>query len=217
MEDKVTIKGCVETEIVSNVQGNKVFEITRTVVSEESKDFEEIVLISLYPTSNGSRIDSMDLSNHHLMQHLAEMKVRKVHLLFLIADVSDGRKNCQQLFCDTENLKYIEAKLKEYSGCKLVYNCGTAMSKNSVMQEIKKKLWTIVRNVRPNEQVYQIGCKGMSEEENYHVLYLGVKFSSLLWQLLPYKVPVYEQPVKKSDGGRKQQPKIEASVKKGGK
>ena len=217
MKDRVTIKGCVETEIVSNVQGNRVFEITRTVVNEESKDFEEIVLISLYPTSNGSRTDSMDLSNHHLMQHLAEMKVRKVHLLFLNADVSEGRKNCQQLSYDTENLKYIEEKLKEYSGCRLVYNCGTAMSKNTVMQEIKKKLWTVVKNVRPNEQVYQIGWKGMSEEENYHVLYLGVKFNSMVWQLLPYKIPVYEQSVQKSDGGKKQKTKIEVSVKKGGK
>ena len=138
MKDLVESKGSITTTIVSNKTGSNVYEIIREFTNVSEGQTEEVILFTLYPTT--ADVNQLDLSAYHFNAHMEDMNIKVAHWLFLFSKVTNARMSIKDIEVDEKNLEYIRQTLKKHKSAKVVIGWGSAMSKNSVVNDTKCKI-----------------------------------------------------------------------------
>lgn len=176
--------GTLTTKVVADDSKTHVFEICR----EFDSDGAEIILITLYPTL--TEPNTFDLSSIHLMNHAADegMMLSKVHFVFLFSKVVGAKLSTRGLKVDEPNMQYLRELISKLPKAKIIISFGSSMHNCPAVIESKVELFKMIKELRPKDALWQIGCEGM-EEEAPHILFAGIRYGSQTWGLRHYIVP----------------------------
>lgn len=176
--------GTLKTTIVAD--GERVYEICREF--DNVDDGEEVILLTLYPTL--TEPNSFDLSSMHLMNHASDknFNLKKIHFVFLFSKVVKAKLSTRGLTVDEENLNYLRDIISRLPDAKIIIAFGSSMEKCPATIESKVKLFSMIRELRPDGALWQITAENI-EEECPHILFMGIRFNHLAWSLRHYIVP----------------------------
>ena len=179
-----TLEGTLKTTIIASDDQKHVYEICR----EFDCEGEEVILLTLYPTL--VEPNTFDLSSIHLMNHASDegLKFKKVHFLFLFSKVGGAKLSTKGLKVDEENLDYLREIISKLPDARIVIAVGSSMQKAPAVIASKVKFMKMVKELRPNDALWQIGAEGL-EEESPHILFCGIRYNHLEWFLRHYVVP----------------------------
>jgi len=211
MSDFVVQKGSMETTIISNESGTRVYEICREL-SGAMDGHEECILITLYPTLND--VGKLDQCTYHFLNHAKDMGVTKVRSLYLFSRVVSARMSTRGLEVDEENMAYVEEVLKSCKDAKVVIGWGSSMKTSKAANLSKERIVELFRKYRKGENLYQIGAEGIICEDNYHPLYMGICCDNLPWRLITYTFTGGEESEQEKKNVKKS---VRKPTKKGGK
>lgn len=182
----ITESGTMTTTIVANEDKNKVFEICRDCSDGECAEWEEVVLLTLYPTTN--EVQRFDLSTMHMVNHLEELGLKKVHFLYLFGKVCSARLSTRGIVVDEENLSYVEQALQKYKNARVIIGWGNSMSKSATAISAKKRILAMMDS-REDNRLWQLGGKSLGITDNMHPLFMGIRYGNVKWELKPFEIP----------------------------
>ena len=182
----ITESGIMTTTIVANEDKTKVFEICRDCSVGNCAVDEEAVLVTLYPTCN--EVQRLDLSTMHMINHLEELGLKKLHFLYLFGKVCSARLSTRGIVADEENLSYVEKALVNYKNAKVIIGWGTSMGKSATAISARKRVLAMVDS-REDSRLWQLGGKGLGATENMHLLFMGIRYGNVKWELKPFEIP----------------------------
>lgn len=180
----VTVTGKMEVTITASDDKSKVYEICWDCSDGICSETEEALLITLHPTTNKVQID---LCTQHLLRHLEELGLKKLHLLYLFSRVCPVRPSVKGLTLEEQNFSYVEQALQKYKNAKLIIGWGNSLYKNLTAIAAKKKILALA--LREDKQLWQLGCKEEDATENMHPLFMGIRYSNSIWHLKHYEIP----------------------------
>lgn len=182
--DLIELNGSINTKVICNETKTRVYEIIR----EFDYQGDEILLITLYPTISSPYM--LDLSTMHMINHAGGsfLKWSKIHFLFLFSTVAGAKLSTRNLTVDEDNLDYIRKVIQENASSKIVISYGASMDKCPAAIKSKVELFKIIKELRPDEALWQISAYGM-EEEAPHILFAGIRYGTESWSLSHYVIP----------------------------
>ena len=178
------LEGTLKTTVVADDEQMHVYEICR----EFDTDGDEVILLTLYPTL--VEPNTFDLSSVHLMNHASDggLMFKKVRFVFLYSKVANSKLSTKGLAVDEDNLNYLREIIGKLPDAKIVIAFGSSMEKCPAVIESKVKLFKMIKELRPNDALWQISADGL-EEESPHILFCGIRFNNQSWSLWHYVIP----------------------------
>ena len=178
------LEGTLKTTVIADDEQKHVYEICR----EFDTDGDEVILLTLYPTL--VEPNTFDLSSIHLMNHASDegLKLKKINFVFLFSKVVDAKLSTKGLTVDEENLNYLREIISKLPDAKIIIAFGSSMEKCPAVIESKVKLFKMIKELRPNDAMWQISADGL-EEESPHILFCGIRFNNQPWSLRHYVIP----------------------------
>ena len=176
--------GTLTTRIVSDESKEHVYEICR----EFDTPGGEIILITLYPTL--VEPNTFDLSSMHLMNHAGDegLRLQKVHFVFLFSKVVNAKLSTRGLKMDETNMRYLREIITRLPNAKIIISFGSSMEKCPAVIESKVELFKMIKELRPQDALWQISTEGMDEDAP-HILFCGIRYGNQQWSLRHYVVP----------------------------
>jgi len=176
--------GTLKTTVVSDESKTHVYEICR----EFDTEGEEVILLTLYPTLTAP--NNFDISSVHLINHASdeELRLKKVHFVFLFSKVVGAKLSTRGLAVDEENMKYLREIIDKLPNAKIIISFGSSMAKCPAVIESKVELFKVIKELRPKDALWQISTEDMDEEAP-HILYCGIRFNHQQWSLRHYVIP----------------------------
>lgn len=182
----ITESGTMTTTVVASEDKTKVFEICRDCSDGNCIKGEEAVLLTLYPTTK--EVQRVDLSTMHMINHLEELGLKKVHFLYLFSKVCSSRLSTRGIVVDEENLSYVEEALQKYKNAKVIVGLGNSMQKSATAISAKKRILAMTDS-REDNRLWQLGGKGLGITDNMHPLFMGIRYGNVKWELKPFEIP----------------------------
>ena len=178
------ITGTLKTTIIADDSKDHVYRIIR----EFDTDGDEAILLTLYPTL--TEPNTFDLSSMHLMNHASDegMNLKKVHFVYLFSKVVHSKLSTKGLTVDEENMNYLRDIISQLKDAKIIIAYGSSMEKCQAVIESKVRIFRMIKELRPDDALWQIGADGL-EEESPHILFCGIRCHNIPWKLRHYVVP----------------------------
>ena len=184
--DLVTVSGKMEVTITASSDRTKVYEICWDCSDDGNcAETEEALMITLHPTTNKVQID---LCTQHILRHLEELGLKKLHLLYLFSNVCPVRPSVKELTLEDDNFAFLGQALQNYKNAKLIIGWGSSMSNCATAISAKKRILEMMTS-REDKQLWQLGCKEEGATENMHPLFMGIRYSNSKWLLKHYEIP----------------------------
>ena len=183
-----TTKAITETTIIASKDTKHTYEVIKELHNVEG---ETAVIILMYPTRTKENINSDDSTLNHLVNHMQEMKLKKVRIINLFSEVVNGKLSAKGLTVDSENMAYIESVLsdKSFQDCKFIIAWGTSMSTSHACQESKREVLQMFKKYCPKGKAFQISTSDERIEVEFpHPLFLGIRGKKSKWKLEEIKI-----------------------------
>ena len=189
----------IRTKIVSSDDLQHTFSVTKTLEGAEGKDG---IIIQLNPTITAEETTEMDNTTMHLLNHMQELGFRSVEMINLFSKVCKGKMSSKNLELDIDNIKYIEAIMKDKGFREKVFVVawGSSMASSKACNETKRQIITMFRKYCKNGTIWQLRSSKLdvAKYPAVHVLYLGIRHKSEKWSIIPFDTSEIDEQIKEN-------------------
>ena len=214
------IENQITTMLVNSDDGKRNYEIIREISGDDIKEGKEAVLVTICPSDSALGELKLDSTSTHIINHLKELGLKRLSIINLFSKITNSRMSCKGLEVDTDNMEYIESKMKnkQLEDTLFIIGWGSAMKTSDAVNLSKQKVLTMYKKYYPKNQLYQLNASntGSKQLNAPHPLYLGIYASNGEWSLKEYVPPVEimeYQPKPKETGKQSKQGKKEKDKK----
>ena len=214
------IENQITTMLVNSDDGKRNYEIIREISGDDIKEGKEAVLVTICPSDSALGELKLDSTSTHIINHLKELGIKRLSIINLFSKITNSRMSCKGLEVDTDNMEYIESKMKnkQLEDTLFIIGWGSAMKTSDAVNLSKQKVLTMYKKYYPKNQLYQLNASntGSKQLNAPHPLYLGIYASNGEWSLKEYVPPVEimeYQPKPKETGKQSKQGKKEKDKK----
>jgi len=180
-------KGNMITEIVSSDDKKHTYSIKKTIEGAEGKDG---IILQINPTINADELNHTDSTTLHIMNHLSEMGLRSIQMINLFSKVCRGKMSAKNLEIDIDNIKYIEAVMKDktFKDKLFIVAWGSSMEHSKACNQSKQEIVRMFRKHCRNGTIWQINTTRLdtSKYSAVHALFLGIRHKNEKWSLMPF-------------------------------
>ena len=208
------IENQITTMLVNSDDGKRNYEIIREISGDDIKEGKEAVLVTICPSDSALGELKLDSTSTHIINHLKELGIKRLSIINLFSQITNSRMSCKGLTVDTDNMEYIEAKMKnkQLQDTLFIVGWGSAMKTSDAVNLSKQKVLTMYKKYYPKNPLYQLNASNIDSKQLNapHPLYLGIYASNGEWSLKEYVPPVEimeYQPKTKETGKQSKQAK----------
>jgi len=137
-----------------------------------------------------------------VFNHLQELGLRSVQMINLFSKICKGKMSSRNLELDIENLKYIEAIMKEkdFKDKVFIVAWGSSMASSRACNEAKRQIVTMFKKYCKNGTIYQLRSSKLdvARYPAVHVLYLGIRHKTEKWSLIPFDTSEIDGQIKEN-------------------
>ena len=195
--NSITVESILKTRLSASADGTHTYSITKTL---ETAVGDSAIVVLLYPTMTGEKINCCDTTITHLVSHMQDMGLKEITIINLFSKVIKAKLSTKGLVIDEENMKYIETEIfgqKDINKKKLVIAWGSSMQSCDACNRSKERIIMLYRKFCPDNTIYQLSANGMDSETCPHPLYMGIRCKNANWYLTPCTdLPVTQERVK---------------------
>lgn len=189
----------IKTDVVSSDDLRHTYSVTKTIDGVDGKDG---IIIQINPTITAEEINEIDSTTMHLVNHLQELGLRSVQMINLFSKICKGKMSSRNLELDIENLKYIEAIMKEkdFKDKVFIVAWGSSMASSRACNEAKRQIVTMFKKYCKNGTIYQLRSSKLdvARYPAVHVLYLGIRHKTEKWSLIPFDTFEIDEQIKEN-------------------
>jgi len=189
----------IKTDVVSSDDLRHTYSVTKTIGGVDGKDG---IIIQINPTITAEEINEIDSTTMHLVNHLQELGLRSVQMINLFSKICKGKMSSRNLELDIENLKYIEAIMKEkdFKDKVFIVAWGSSMASSRACNEAKRQIVTMFKKYCKNGTIYQLRSSKLdvARYPAVHVLYLGIRHKTEKWSLIPFDTSEIDGQIKEN-------------------
>lgn len=179
----ITVGSTLQTQLCASADGTHTYSITKTL---ENAVGDSAIVVLLYPTMTGEKINCCDTTITHLVSHMQDMGLKEITIINLFSKVVRAKLSAKGLTVDEENMSYIESEIfskKDISKKKLVIAWGSSMQTCEACNQSKERIIMMYKKYCPNSMIYQLSSNGMGDEICPHPLYMGIRCKNANWYL----------------------------------
>lgn len=183
----ISVESVLKTKLTATADGLHTYSITKTL---ETSVGESAIVVLLYPTMTGEKINCCDTTITHLVSHMQDMALKEITIINLFSKVIKAKLSTKGLTVDEENMKYIESEIfgqKDIAKKKLVIAWGSSMQSCVACNQSKERIIEMYRKCCPDNTIYQLSANGMDNEVCPHPLYMGIRCKNANWYLTECK------------------------------
>ena len=187
------IENEIKTMLVNSDDGTRNYEIIREISGDGIQGKKEAVLVTICPSDSALGELKLDSTSCHIINHLNELGIKRLSILNLFAKITSSRMSCKGLEIDTDNMEYIETKMKnkQLQDTLFIIGWGSAMKTSDAVNLSKQKVLAMYKKYYPKNKLYQLNPSNIDSRQITapHPLYLGIYSSNSTWSLKEYILP----------------------------
>ncbi len=179
----ISVESVLKTKLCASADGLHTYSITKTL---ETSVGDSAIVVLLYPTMTGEKINCCDTTITHLVSHMQDMGLKEITIINLFSKVVKAKLSAKGLTVDEDNMSYIENEIfskKDIAEKKLVIAWGSSMQTCEACNQSKERIIMMYKKYCPGSPIYQLSSNGMGDETCPHPLYMGIRCKNANWYL----------------------------------